>query len=88
MAVLFIFLLLPVSIIINGLLLSLFWDWFFVPLGVPSVGAAHALGISLIVTMLTYNYSKDEREASEVLLTMIVRPLYLLAFAALFYSFM
>jgi len=30
--------------------LSSFWGWFVVPLGVHSIGMAHAFGLSLIVT--------------------------------------
>lgn len=44
----------------NGYLLSVLWGWFVVPLGVPSIGVAHAIGLALIAGLL-----KGIRETSE-----------------------
>jgi len=85
----FILLLLPVAIFVNGLLLKLMWGWFFVPLGLPLVGTAHALGISLLVGMLTYHGGlSDNKTPGQVLSGMIVRPLVWLALGAIFHHFM
>ena len=41
------------STIFQGFVLSQLWLWFFVPLGVPSIGVANAIGITLLVSFLT-----------------------------------
>lgn len=41
-------LLVPVMIVVNGYVLSVMWNWFCVPLGMIQIGAAHALGISVL----------------------------------------
>jgi hypothetical protein len=35
-------------IILRGFVLSRLWAWFLIPLGLPSIGVAHAIGIALI----------------------------------------
>lgn len=37
---------------IQGLALSWLWLWFAVPLGAPSIGIAHSLGISTLLCLL------------------------------------
>lgn len=36
----------------NAFVLSALWGWFVVPLGVPGINMAHAMGLSLIVGAL------------------------------------
>lgn len=43
------------SVSLRGIVLSYMWLWFLVPLGLPVIGVLHALGISVIVTFLTFN---------------------------------
>jgi hypothetical protein len=88
-------LMIPVSIVVNGLLLRLFWGWFVVPLGLAPIGIAHALGISVLVAMLTYEYTRepeDGRSTKEVvssaLLRAVVRPLVLLAMGSIYHACM
>jgi hypothetical protein len=45
----------PIGIVVNGWLLSLLWLWFAVPLGAPRIGIAHAIGVSLLVRVITYD---------------------------------
>ncbi len=47
--------LIPLLTILRGLVLSTLWRWFLVPLGAPAIGIAAAIGISVIVAMLTAN---------------------------------
>ncbi len=35
--------------VVRGFVLSYLWSWFVAPLGIPEIGIAHAIGISLIV---------------------------------------
>lgn len=46
--------LLPITIIFNGMTLSVLWRDFVVPLGVRSITPAHAIGLCAIVGFLTH----------------------------------
>lgn len=39
-------------IILRGLITADLWQWFLVPLGVKSIGIAHAIGLSFLVGLL------------------------------------
>lgn len=84
-------LLLPLSIIVNGLLLKMFWGWFIVPLGIAPIGVAHALGIALIVGMLTHQHShsdNNDKTAARLIGRMIMYPIIYLIFGSIYYAFM
>jgi hypothetical protein len=56
--------------ILRGFVLTYLWDWFVVPLGVTDIGAAHALGIALLLGWITregavtkYDQNPDKGEA-------------------------
>lgn len=57
----------PVNIILRGLVLRQLWYWFLVPLGVPAVGAAHALGISCLLGLFTMGLARDADKEETVL---------------------
>ncbi len=81
----------PVLTIIHGLLLKLFWGWFVVPLGVPAIGVAHALGISLVVSMLTHqriNNNDNDSSIRQEIFVSIATAIILLVFGATFHAFM
>ena len=40
--------------LLRGYVLAQLWRWFVVPLGGPAVDVVHAIGISLLVAMLTH----------------------------------
>jgi hypothetical protein len=40
--------------LLRGLILSQVWSWFIVPFGLPSIGIAWALGISIMISLLTF----------------------------------
>lgn len=40
--------LLPAGIFLSGVVLSDLWEWFVHPLGLPIIGIAHAIGLSLL----------------------------------------
>jgi hypothetical protein len=72
--VLGIFALLAVMIALNGVMLSYMWQWFVVPLGVRAIGVPQALGIAIIVSMLTYEGSgKSDDDPAEGLNKILVR---------------
>lgn len=83
-------LLLPVQMIVSGLVLKTLWFWFIVPLGVPALGVAQALGVATVVSSLTYRHDLQTKDVDGPVL--IVRmfgwPLFCLAFGALYHAFM
>jgi hypothetical protein len=40
--------------ILRGITLSVLWGWFIVPLGVVSIGIPAAMGIAMLVAMMTW----------------------------------
>lgn len=61
------FLLMPLSIMWRGYVLSVLWGWFAVPFfGLPTLGTVQCMGVILIVTFLTHQStvrSKDRENA-------------------------
>jgi hypothetical protein len=55
-----------VSALIDGIVVSKMWLWFLVPLGVHAISVAHAFGLSCIVNVLVYRPDlKTEGELGE-----------------------
>jgi hypothetical protein len=51
----------------NGVVLSILWGWFITPLGVPSIGIAQGIGISLIIsTLITPRAGRVEPKEHEL----------------------
>lgn len=48
--------------IFNGIVLSVLWFWFAVPLGVAPIETAHAVGIAVLVSLLTKQYTPSSKE--------------------------
>lgn len=54
------------SILLNGYALSILWGWFMVPLHLPALGLAHAVGIAtLIGTVTHYTNTNDLAKTPE-----------------------
>lgn len=51
--------------VLRGWVLSYLWFWFLVPLGVPSIGVAHAMGLSLLVSLFTAGASSKDADKKE-----------------------
>jgi hypothetical protein len=81
---------LALASLVDGWVLSLFWKWFAVPMGAPGIGVAHAIGIAVLVRLLTHHtdLKDDDQPAAKVLVKsilvfIVLRLLYLaLAFFA------
>lgn len=41
--------LVPIELLLGAIAVTVVWSWFIVPLGVPSIGIAHAIGLRLVV---------------------------------------
>lgn len=82
------FLLAVIGVILKGFVLSKLWLWFIVPIfNLPILSIPIAIGISIIVAMLTYqiidtkpddNVEKDVKEWANAVATIIVPLLFLL----------
>lgn len=75
--------LIPISLILNGLVLSTLWGWFIVPIfNLPGLSIGYAIGLGLIVGYLRYqeiDTGKKEEKAmvarvTEATVTIIARP--------------
>ena len=55
-----------ISSLFRGFVLAKMWLWFIVPFGVLELGVVHAIGLSLLVSFLTYQHdAKEEKKKSE-----------------------
>jgi len=95
-AVLGLALLIPLTAILRGWVLTILWGWFVVPtFDMPQLTLAPAIGIALVVSYLTHQISsgkKDDRAASDQIGKMIVHaivgPLFTLLFGWVVHLFM
>ena len=95
-AVLIAFLVLWVPLILlNGFVLTKLWTWFMVPLGLGPIGIAHGLGLGVIATYFKgpdfQNNDWDGLSSAKVIgrvLSVSLRPLFLLLFGWVFLQFM
>lgn len=71
----------PACGMLHAFVLRYLWAWFVVPLGLPSIGMAHAYGISMLVGLMTPYRDNKKSEWSEVVALAILRPLLCLLFA-------
>jgi hypothetical protein len=60
----------------RGMALAVLWGWFLVPLGLPMIGIAHALGIAIVFALLQGDVSRNTKHA---LLGGILTPLLAIA---------
>lgn len=92
-AIAMIFGVMALGVIINGYVLSILWVWFLVPLGLPILSVAHAIGVAMVTSWLTYQYrpstQEDKDKALEGLaIALIVRPLSALGIGYIVKQFM
>lgn len=66
---------------LRGLCLSVVWGWFMVPLGVNSIGAAHAIGLSTLISFFVDRPDKksDDEKLWARVAAAVLTPLILLA---------
>ena len=77
----------PVSVVWSAYVLTILWGWFIVPqFGLEPLTIRFAIGLSLIITYLTYKYDhyEDDRSAQERFYSQlglaIIKPLFALFF--------
>jgi hypothetical protein len=55
----------PAQAFVWGYCVAVLWSWFVVPLGLPAIGKAHALGLAVIVRFVSMDVSKVIKDADE-----------------------
>lgn len=61
--------------ILRGFVLSILWGWFLVPLGIPDIGVAWAIGIAATLGMLVAGPSAGSKDTAEQLGYAVGTPL-------------
>jgi hypothetical protein len=72
--------LVALAVIWRGFVLSVMWGWFLVPIGLPNIGLALAIGISATVAMMTHQatQSSEKSDGGKAVAMLFVAPLLML----------
>lgn len=81
---------------VKGWFLHILWGWFIVPLGVPSIGIAHVIGISILLTSFSVkklsSSKNDDDDSPGPMFVSMLKSLFvqavLLGIAWIFHCFM
>lgn len=80
------------GVIWHAVVLKILWAWFFVPLfGLPALRLPEAVGVCVIVALLTPSYikrSEDNREIVHRIFYMLFTPLLVLVMGWIAHLFM
>jgi hypothetical protein len=78
--------------IANGIALTYLWAWFISePFGAPLLSTAHAIGISTLISFITYQYTptpKETKDQGAMFFAILVRPLIAFLFGWIVHNFM
>lgn len=53
-------------IIFEGLLFTVLWGWFIVPLGVRDISVAHGIGLITMFSFFRVNIGREEKDSKEL----------------------
>ena len=85
-------LLLVISSVTEGIVLSYLWDWFVVPLGLQPVPFFHAIGLCVLLDFITYNYydckKSEDIGLSISIIFVLMRPVVAILVGAIVYYMM
>ena len=91
MGLIFLLLLSIPASILQGFVISKLWFWFIAPLGIVNIGIAQAIGISLIVSLLTthVDMARDpDMKGWPMLIGQVAGLLFIWGFGAIVHMFM
>lgn len=81
--------------VLDGWVLSTLWEWFVVPLGLPSIGIPHAVGLLAIASLMLSRkasrkaeYDTKERQLIELCVTSVIHTAILFLMGAIAAHFM
>jgi hypothetical protein len=83
----------PALIAWNGYVISILWNWYFVPLGVKPLNWAAGYGISAVICVMTYrvhpttNHEEETAPVLTMILASLIHPLIVLFFGWLLKSY-
>lgn len=84
-----------IGMLINGWTLTILWEWFIVPFGLPQLSLVQAVGIAMVVGYLTYHYQEEPKDKAEPMERVgrslgftVARPIFVLGFGWLIHLFM
>ena len=81
------------GVIVNGYVLSILWSWFIIPFGLPQLSIAHAIGVGMVMSFLTYQHQTSteadkEKAGINLVVVLIIRPLAILGVGYIVKQFM
>jgi len=90
MKVLFLLCALPLGMLARGYALMKLWLWFVVPFGCQEIGFWHSLGLSALISLLTYDSTNQKQDEAGLkpIINSIFLPLVSLLFGYVYYLFM
>lgn len=72
---------LVLGIVLRGFALVYLWGWFIVPLGLPQVQMAHAIGILMLMAYMTHEgYTDPKTTTTTKIITSVIQPPIVLLF--------
>ncbi len=71
-----------------GFVIKIMWVWFMVPLGLPAISLAHAIGIDVLITFIVIPSVNEDRSMSDIISSFIFRPVFVLLIGFIAKSFM
>lgn len=72
-----------VGTVLSAWVLTQMWGWFIVPLGVASIGMAHAWGLIILIHWLTdHNAKTEEMTFGAAMVRILIAPLFVLLFGS------
>lgn len=78
----------PIAVV-NGIVISILWGWFIVPLGMPSLSVVNAVGMGLVISMFTARPTKStsDEDIFAAFLFGLFYPLLMLGLGFLWHLF-
>lgn len=66
----------PLFAVFEGFALKTLWAWFLVPLGLPAIGLAHAVGVAALIGLVTHQTpaTNDDEHTARVLVFGAISP--------------
>lgn len=89
------FLILAISSILNGWVLSILWGWFISPVfGIPVITVGQAIGLAMVVSYLTYQHVDSNTRKNDktefyvnIMVAVLLRPLITLGIGYIVHLF-
>jgi len=77
--------------VLNGWVVSVLWGWFIVPLfSLPTLSIVQAIGLGMVVSYMTQpiNFDQEEGELTKKILTIFLRPPFVVGIGYIVLQFM